>query len=89
MKSNIIFMFGTLHSFQSIFTNTISIGLIWSPQSPRKYTGSVDCVSGHVCVHVNFIFSSCTEELEARRSLVSDSDNWHLSDLSDKKKIAG
>ena len=49
-------MFSTLYSFQSIFTNTISIGLIWSPQNPRKYMGSVYCVSGRVHVHVNFIF---------------------------------
>lgn len=41
-------MFGTLYSFQSISTNTISIGLIWSPQGPEKYPGSQYCVSGCV-----------------------------------------
>lgn len=40
-------------------------------------------------VRAVIIVSPCSEESETQRSMVSDSDNWHLSDATDKKKIAG
>lgn len=69
-------MCGTLYSFQSICTNTFSIGLIGLPQNPEGYIGSAYCDSEFVNVHVIIIiFLLCTEDSEAQMSFMSDSDN--------------
>jgi hypothetical protein len=77
-------MFGILYSFQNISTKTISICIIWSLQNPEeKACHFIVFLSVYVCVIHG------TEESGVQKSLVTDNDNWRLSDLTDKKKVAG
>lgn len=82
-------MLGTRSSCQSICANNHFKGshlVTTKPQGAHRGQGTGP---GCMRVHAVIIVSPCSEESETQRSMVSDSDNWHLSDATDKKKIAG
>lgn len=88
MRNNVILAWWA-HALAKASTQiTISSALIWPPQTPREHTGAKERVpeclrarQGHYC----FL---CSEESETQRSVVSDSDNWHLSDATKRKLLA-